>query len=263
MPWAVSGPQVDLVAVLLDRPHVGLEHEVEAARRRQRPGVHRALEAEALDDRVVHHVGVGEALRCPGSSSRRKRRRHVVHSTSGSLKLATWPEVTQTWGAMMMLASRPTMSSRSWTMDRHQARLTLFLSSTPSWPVVPDRVDAAVDLRAREDEAAPLGQRDDRLEVGYGRSRIVGRGGLVGGGHVGLLGHRRAGLLRLSFESVSRNSRTRKPRPLSGGSLQWTVDLCVAFAMLAQAMRRVRLSLPAAHLHGIAERERRHGRSRR
>ena len=41
-------------------------------------------------------------------------------------------------------------------------------------PVVPDRVDAAVDLGRREDEAASLRERDDRLELGDG-GRDVGR----------------------------------------------------------------------------------------
>ena len=39
--------------------------------------------------------------------------------------------------------------------------------------VVPDGVDAAVDLRRREDEAAPLGERDDRVEVGDGGRDVV------------------------------------------------------------------------------------------
>ena len=70
----------------------------------------------------------------PGSSSSRKRRWQVAHSTSGSLNEPTWPDVTHTWGCIRIPASRPTMSSRSWTIARHQARLTLFLSSTPSGP---------------------------------------------------------------------------------------------------------------------------------
>ena len=41
-------------------------------------------------------------------------------------------------------------------------------------PVVPHGVDAAVDLGRREDEAAPLAQRHDRVELGDG-GRDVGR----------------------------------------------------------------------------------------
>ncbi len=70
----------------------------------------------------------------PGSSSSRIATVAVAHSTIGSLKLPTCPDVTQTWGCMRIPASRPTMSSRSWTIARHQARLTLFFSSTPSGP---------------------------------------------------------------------------------------------------------------------------------
>ena len=69
-----------------------------------------------------------------GSSSSRKRCRQPAHSTSGSVKFSTWPEASQTRGCMRIAASRPTMSSRSWTIERHHARLTLFFSSTPSGP---------------------------------------------------------------------------------------------------------------------------------
>ena len=51
--------------------------------------------------------------------------------------------------------------------------------------VVPDRVDAAVDLARREDEAAPLRERDDRVELGDGGRDVI-RVGRVGVGHVGL-----------------------------------------------------------------------------
>ena len=70
--------------------------------------------------------------------------------------------------------------------------LDVVLQLHAQWPVVPHGVDAAVDLRAREDEAAPLGQRDDGVQVGDGRSRIVGRRCRLGGGHCGLLGRRRS-----------------------------------------------------------------------
>jgi hypothetical protein len=58
----------------------------------------------------------------------------VAHSTRGSEKLSTWPEATHTSGFMMIAASRPTMSARSWTIARHHAFLTLRFSSTPSGP---------------------------------------------------------------------------------------------------------------------------------
>jgi len=46
--------------------------------------------------------------------------------------------------------------------------LHVVLELDPEGAVVPDRVDAAVDLRRREDEAAALRQRDDRVEIGDG-----------------------------------------------------------------------------------------------
>ena len=128
------GAQVDDRGVLLDRAHERLEHEVEPARRataaRRRPG-----------------TSGRAARRCPGRAGpsrsgppRRAARRagsgggRSAHSTSGSLNDPTWPDVTHTCGCMRIPASSPTMSSRSWTIARHQARLTLFFSSTPSGP---------------------------------------------------------------------------------------------------------------------------------
>ena len=66
--------------------------------------------------------------------SARKRALQVLQSTSGSVKPATWPEASQTWGCIRIAASSPSMSSRAWTMARHQRSLTFFLSSTPSGP---------------------------------------------------------------------------------------------------------------------------------
>ena len=70
----------------------------------------------------------------PLRSSARKRSLQLRQSTIGSLKPPTWPDASQTRGFMTIAASSPTMSSRRWTMARHQAALTLFLSSTPSGP---------------------------------------------------------------------------------------------------------------------------------
>ena len=64
----------------------------------------------------------------------RKRFLHVLQSTSGSVKPATWPEASQTLGCIRIAASRPSMSSRSCTIDRHQRSLRFFLSSTPRGP---------------------------------------------------------------------------------------------------------------------------------
>ena len=56
------------------------------------------------------------------------------HSVSGSTNSVTWPLASQTSRARITEESRPTMSSRSVTMERHHWRLMLFFSSTPSGP---------------------------------------------------------------------------------------------------------------------------------
>jgi hypothetical protein len=67
-------------------------------------------------------------------SSRQRRLHFPVQSTSGSLKPATCPLATQTWGFMMIEVSIGSMSSRSSTMLRHQ-RLRMFRRSrVPSGP---------------------------------------------------------------------------------------------------------------------------------
>ena len=66
--------------------------------------------------------------------SARHRSLHLRQSTSGSVNVARWPDASHTLGAMRIAASRPTMSSRSCTMARHQASMTLRLSSTPKGP---------------------------------------------------------------------------------------------------------------------------------
>ena len=48
--------------------------------------------------------------------SARKRLWQEVHSVSGSEKVATWPEATQTSGARITDESMPTTSSREVTM---------------------------------------------------------------------------------------------------------------------------------------------------
>ncbi len=66
--------------------------------------------------------------------SARGRDLQLRQSVIGSENVASWPEYFQTSRFMRIAASSPSMSSRSWTTDFHQARLTLFFSSTPSGP---------------------------------------------------------------------------------------------------------------------------------
>ena len=67
-------------------------------------------------------------------SSARKRFLQFRQSTSGSVKPATWPDASHTRGCIRIAASSPSMSSRAWTIARHQRSFTFFLSSTPSGP---------------------------------------------------------------------------------------------------------------------------------
>ena len=66
--------------------------------------------------------------------SARKRCLQFLQSTMGSVKWPTWPLATQARGFIRMAASKPTISSRSRILVRHQARLMLFFSSTPKGP---------------------------------------------------------------------------------------------------------------------------------
>ena len=92
------------------------------------------IEAEPLDDGRVAQVadrqplGARQLVESVAAMARPALDQRVAE------RLPTWPDVTQTWGCMRIPASSPTMSSRSWTIARHQARLTLFFSSTPSGP---------------------------------------------------------------------------------------------------------------------------------
>ncbi|GBC87406.1 hypothetical protein HRbin12_01412 [bacterium HR12] len=70
----------------------------------------------------------------PGMWSARNRWWHWRHSTRGSVNALRWPEASQTFGDMMIAASSPTTSSRSWTIERHQALRMFRFSSTPSGP---------------------------------------------------------------------------------------------------------------------------------
>ena len=64
--------------------------------------------------------------------------------------------------------------------------LDVVLELDAEGPVVPDGVDAAVDLGARVDEAAALAERHDRVELGDGGRDVVRVAVGRGGGHMGL-----------------------------------------------------------------------------
>ena len=71
-----------------------------------------------------------------GSSSwsSRKRSLHFRQSTIGSVKFSRWPDASQIAGGDRMAASMATTSSRSCTIERNHASLTLRSISTPSGP---------------------------------------------------------------------------------------------------------------------------------
>ena len=141
--------------VLLDRAHERLEHEVEAARRRQRPAVVGAAQAEPLDDRRVLQVGrrqvLGagqlvepEALVVGLALDQRVAERADVAGRDPHLRVHEDPGV-EPDDVVALLDHRPPPRP-----------LDVVLELDPERTVVPDRVDAAVDLARREDEAAPL-----------------------------------------------------------------------------------------------------------
>ena len=53
--------------------------------------------------------------------------------------------------------------------------LHIVLQLHAEWAVIPDGVDPAIDLRAWEDEAATLCERDDDVEIGNRGGRVGGR----------------------------------------------------------------------------------------
>ena len=65
----------------------------------------------ALDSAILQHPRVWEA--------------------SGSVKPLRWPLASHTRGCCRIAESRATMSSRSCSIERHHAALTLFFSSSP------------------------------------------------------------------------------------------------------------------------------------
>ena len=187
-------PQVDHGRVRLHGSHEGLEHEVEAARRGERAAVHGTLQPQPGDDVGVAHVRLAEVLRA----------RQLVEPEAALVRLALDQRV----------GERRDVAGRDPDLGMHQdpgvqphdvvplldhdappGPLDVVLELDAERAVVPDGVDAAVDLRAGEDEAAPLGERHDRLEVGHGRAGVGrrgqrrpvlrGHGWITGGGHGG------------------------------------------------------------------------------
>jgi hypothetical protein len=157
------GAQVDGGRVLLDRPHEGLEHEVEESRlpefavlglarvlRGLAPaGLHRELVLpEALLAGLALHQRIREPLhvarRLPDPGMHQDRRIQPLD--------------------VVPLVHHP----------GPPALLHVALELDPERAVVPDRAGASVDLGGLEDESASLGQRHELLHqvmLGHGRAR--------------------------------------------------------------------------------------------
>ena len=86
-------------------------------------------------------------------------------STIGSLNPPTWPDASQTFGFMMIEQSSPTMSSRIVDVVAPPGVLDVPLQLDAERAVVPEAVDAAVDLARREDEPPALAERDQLVHV--------------------------------------------------------------------------------------------------
>ena len=104
---------------------------------------------------------------CSGSArwSARKRCLHVRQSTSGSLKPPTWPDASQT---SRVEDDRGVERDDVVPLLHHRlepARLDVVLQQDAVVAVVVRRAEAAVDLRGREDEPAPLGRATTILSI--------------------------------------------------------------------------------------------------
>ena len=72
---------------------------------------------------------------------------------------------------MRMAASKATVSSRVWRMERHQASFYVALELSSEGAVVPGGVDAAVDFAALEEEATSFGEGEEFIHcdgLGFG-----------------------------------------------------------------------------------------------
>ena len=166
------GPQVRDRALVLHRPHVRLEHEVELARLGEL-AFHAADGALGLRPRPRPPLAAASSS---GNSSARKRRWQFWHSTSGSEKVETWPLVTQTCG---MHEDAGVEADDLVVLPHHRrppgvAEVVLQLHAQRT--VVVDRLHAAVDLGGLEDEAAALAQGDELVHPALRMRRLAAAG---------------------------------------------------------------------------------------
>src|SRR5207247_654556 len=137
--------------------HMRLEHQVEAAGRRQRPAVVGADELEALDDPRVHQVGRGEAF------GARELVEPVAAMTGSTLdeRIAERSDVTGRHPDLGMHEDPRFEPDDVLALLDHRpppGALDVVLQLDPEGTVIPDGIDPAIDLARWEDEAAPLRQ---------------------------------------------------------------------------------------------------------
>ena len=205
--------EIDDRGVLLDRAHERLEHEVEPSRRRKRAAVDRAPEAEPFDDRRVAEIGRREVF----GAGQFVEAESAVVGRAFDQWVAERADVAGGHPDLRVHEDPGIEPDDVVPLLDHRAPpgpLDVVLELDAQRTVVPDRVDPAIDLAGREDEPAPLRQRDDRLELGDGGRDIVGIG-------LGVLRHGRSGL----GPGVSDASRARRRSPRATlGSLARDAD---------------------------------------
>jgi len=163
MPWAVSGRQPDPGGLVLDHPHLGLEHQVElthlgqvvrAPLRALGPRLE-VIGAVALLALAAVHQGIRESLGVSGSHPGAR-----VHQDGR----------VQSHHVVAFLDDRPPPQV-----------LDILLELRTQGAVVPTVGQASVDLRAGIDEAASLAERHDLVE------QVFLDGGLHGDDSSGLV----------------------------------------------------------------------------
>ena len=109
------------------------------------------------------------------SLSRRNRSRHTLQSTSGSVKLARWPEASQMAGGRQDGGVEPDDVVAQLHHRAPPRVLDVAQQEHADRAVVVGRAETAVDLGRREHEATALREVDDLLhQIGVRRSWQIG-----------------------------------------------------------------------------------------
>ena len=139
---------------------MGLEHQVELA------GLGEAVLGAAV------RAGVAGRRACRGGTAPCS----CLQSTSGSVKLARWPEASQTAGGDRIDGVEADDVVAQLHHRAPPGVLDVAQQQHAEGPVVVGGAEAAVDLGRREHEAAPLAEVDDLVEqLGIGRGGHGGR----------------------------------------------------------------------------------------